>query len=170
MISRLVRLLLLACVLTGCSVSSQRSEPPTVGTVAPALTLPGLDGSMITLSDLRGSVVIVNFWATWCAPCVEETPRLVQWHEQYKADGLQVLGVNALVRDSRDKVEAFVQDYHVTYPVVVDSEGNVVAQWLAQQMPRSYVIDRAGVLRFARIGVLTEKDFQRHIQPLLAEQ
>jgi cytochrome c biogenesis protein CcmG/thiol:disulfide interchange protein DsbE len=170
MIPRLVPLILLVCVLGGCAVAPRSTEPPTVGAVAPDFTLPELDGSMVKLTDLRGSVVVVNFWATWCGPCVEETPRLVRWHEQYKADGLQVLGVNALVRDSRDEVAAFVQDYHVTYPLVVDSEGDVVAQWLAQQMPRSYVLDRAGVLRFARIGAITEEDFQQHIQPLLAEQ
>lgn len=160
--------LVVLCLLSACTTTSRSAEPPVVGAAAPTFALPQLDGTTVDLADLHGKVVIVNFWATWCAPCIEETPRLIQWREQHQAEGLEVLGVDALVRDSREAVEAFVQQYGVTYPIVLDEEGGIVAQWLAQQMPRSYVLDRDGVVRYVRIGGLTEKDFAQHIQPLLA--
>ena len=144
-----------------------RPAPPTVDAPAPAFALPALGGGEVRLADQQGQVVIVNFWATWCLPCVEETPRLVRWHTQHQADGLQVLGVDVLARDSRASVEAFAQKYQITYPVLLDAEGTVSNQWLAQQLPRSYVVDRQGVIRFARIGELTDDDWEQHIAPLL---
>lgn len=119
------------------------------------------------LSELRGRVVIVNFWATWCPPCENETPRLVAWYSQHQAAGLEVLGVDTLAQDSREAVEEFVATYAVPYPVPLDETGAIARQWQALQLPRSYVIDRAGVVRYVRIGELTERDFEAQVLPLL---
>ena len=160
-------LLALTGSLVACGSFSARADPPQVGAPAPAFELPLLAGGRVRLAEQRGRVVIVNFWATWCPPCVNEIPRLVRWHEQHQADGLEVLGVNALYRDSRPEVAAFAAEYRINYPVPVDEAGTVSAQWLAQQLPRSYVIDREGVVRFVRIGEITEADFEQEVLPLL---
>jgi peroxiredoxin len=140
---------------------------PRVGSPAPSWTLPLLDGGSISLADQKGSVVIVNFWASWCEPCLAETPRLAGWYNKYHPDGLNILGVNVLSRDSRATVTSFVKDRQVAYPIPLDERGTVTAHWLVQQLPRSYVIDRDGVVRFVRIGELTDDDLKTQVLPLL---
>jgi peroxiredoxin len=98
---------------------------------------------------------------------VNETPRLVEWQSKYADAGLQVLGVDTLFQDSRDAVDEFVAEYAVTYPVLVDDIGDVTKQWEARQLPRSFVVDREGIVRYIRIGELTEEDFQAQVVPLL---
>jgi cytochrome c biogenesis protein CcmG, thiol:disulfide interchange protein DsbE len=154
-------------LLAGCGSASP--QPPTVGQPAPDLLLPTLGGDDLRLADLRGSVVIVNFWATWCPPCVEETPRLVGWSQQYADQGLRIVGVDTLFQDSRAKVEQFVADKGVGYPILVDETGDITRQWQARQLPRSFVIDRDGVVRFVKLGEITEEDFVAEIAPLLGE-
>ncbi len=161
--SALVLSLLLA--LTACG--STAPPPVTLGTAAPPFTLPTLDDASVSLSQQQGKVVIVNFWATWCTPCVSETPRLVQWQAQHGAAGLQVLGVDTLFQDSRDAVAEFVKEYEVAYPILLDDTGAVAKQWAARQLPRSFVLDRSGLVRFIKIGELTEDDFQSEVLPLL---
>lgn len=140
---------------------------PRAGAEAPPLALDTLDAGRVSLADLRGGVVIVNFWASWCEPCVVETPRLQRWFEQHQAAGLHILGVNTTHRDSQDAVRAFAQEYAVTYPVLLDLDGAASERWRIQQLPRSFVVDREGVVRFVRIGELTERDFEAQIAPLL---
>jgi peroxiredoxin len=169
-VQRIVRFTLvlgLLVVAAGCGGAMSRSTTPVVGSAAPDFVLPTLDHATVRLSDLQGRVVIINFWATWCPPCVKETPRLVQWYEQHSADGLAVIGVDTLYQDSLDAVAAFAQDKRVSYPVLLDEPGDVSRQWQARQLPRSYVIDRDGVVRFVRIGELTERDFTEQVLPLL---
>lgn len=156
-------------VLTGCSPSGTQVTAPRVGEAAPPFTLPLLDGGKISLADQKGKVVIVNFWASWCGPCLAETPRLAEWYNKYHLDGLNILGINVLARDSRATVMSFVKDKQVAYPIPLDESGTVTAQWLAQQLPRSYVIDRDGVVRFVRIGELTDGDLTSQILPLLEQ-
>ena len=166
-IVRLMPLVGLLALLVGCAAATSRPATPAVGAAAPDFALPALDGATVRLSELQGRVVIVNFWASWCPPCVNETPRLVRWHEQYGASGLAVVGVDTLYQDSRDAVEAFTKERQVSYPVLLDDVGDISRQWQARQLPRSYVIDREGVVRFVRIGELTERDFAEQILPLL---
>ena len=156
---------LLALLVIGCG--SNAPAPPTVGATAPDLTLRTLAGDTAQLRDLRGRVVIVNFWATWCAPCEQETPRLVSWYGQYHAAGLDVLGVDTLAQDSREAVGEFVARYGVPYPVPLDASGDMARQWQALYLPRSYVIDRDGVVRYIQLGELTDQHFNDHVLPLL---
>ncbi len=164
---RICWLLSIAAVLAACTARPAAGVPPAPGAPAPPLVLPMLNGDAVHLSDFSGKVVLVNFWASWCAPCVNEMPRLQQWHEQYADDGLVVLGVNTLYLDSQEAVEAFLHDLDISYPMLVDQQGDVSRQWLAQSLPRSYVIDRQGMVRWTRLGEVTERDWEEQIAPLL---
>ncbi len=159
--------LVLSLVLTLAACGADATVRPTVGQPAPNFTLQDLNQRDVRLADFQGKVVIVNFWATWCPPCVNETPRLVDWQSKHGDDGLQVIGVDTLFQDSREAVDEFVATYAVTYPMLVDDTGNVSKQWEARQLPRSFVIDREGTVRYIRIGELTEEDFQAQVMPLL---
>jgi cytochrome c biogenesis protein CcmG, thiol:disulfide interchange protein DsbE len=156
-------------LLIGCAASTAQPTQPIVGAAAPDFALPALSGEPLRLSELRGRVVIVNFWASWCPPCLNETPRLVRWYEQHQSDGLAVLGVDTLYQDSREAVETFAREQQISYPVLLDDVGEISRQWQARQLPRSYVIDREGVVRFVRIGELTERDFEQQVLPLLQQ-
>src|SRR5919199_978041 len=164
---RFILVCLFIAAVSACSPLAARRASPSLGTAAPDFTLPKLDGGTVQLASQRGHVVIVNFWASWCGPCVSETPRLVQWYEQYRDSGLVVLGVDSLYLDARPSVVKFAQDSKVTYPILLDGEGTVSKQWRAQQLPRSYVVDRNGVVRFVRIGELTADDLTAQVLPLL---
>jgi cytochrome c biogenesis protein CcmG/thiol:disulfide interchange protein DsbE len=164
---RLFCLLSIALLLVACA--GRDPAMPAPGAPAPPLVLPTLNDDTVRLADFQGQVVLVNFWASWCAPCIREMRRLQQWHAQHNADGLVVLGVNTLFQDSRTAVEAFLQDNKITYPILVDKQGELSRQWLAQQLPRSYIVDRQGMVRFTHLGEITERDFEAHIAPLLRE-
>ncbi len=171
-VRRRLRLSLLCGVIlaaSACAPFSARTIAPAAGAAAPDFTLPALDGRPVQLSSEQGHVVIVNFWASWCGPCAHETPRLVQWYEQHRGRGLVVLGVDSLYLDSRSSVDSFAKDNRVSYPILLDGEGSISKQWRAQQLPRSYVVDRGGVVRFMRIGELTADDLEAQVLPLLSQ-
>lgn len=120
--------------------------------IAPDFTAQTLDGQSVRLSDYRGKVVLLNFWATWCPPCVRETPRLVEVAEQFKDQGLVVVGVNTTYQDDMTKVRQFVGDQGIGYQVLLDSDGAIGEKYPARLMPTTYLIDRDGKIVHTKVG------------------
>jgi thiol-disulfide isomerase/thioredoxin len=117
---------------------------------APPLALPDLAGRPVDLAALRGQVVLVNFWATWCPPCVEEIPSLDRLHAQLAPHGFTVLAID--VGEDRGTVERFLADKPVRFPVLLDPEGGSFKTWKAYAFPTSVVLDRAHRARYAVYG------------------
>ncbi|HEX8645833.1 MAG TPA: TlpA disulfide reductase family protein [Thermoleophilaceae bacterium] len=135
----------------------------------PELSLPRLDGPGATsLEDLRGRVVVLNFWASWCEPCREEAPLLERWHRRMKAQGGTVLGVDAL--DSTDDAREFVRRFGITYPNIRDVSGEHLRPFGIAAYPETFVIDRRGRIAALVRGPVTEDFLAREIPPLLKER
>jgi peroxiredoxin len=117
---------------------------------APPIELLRTDGSRFALSDLRGKVVLVNFWATWCEPCVAEMPSLQRLREQIGAERFEVLGVNH--KEGPARIDAFVRKVGITFPVVRDTDGAVSRAWGTRVFPSSYVVDSRGRIRYLLTG------------------
>ncbi len=110
---------------------------------APAFELERLDrDGMLTMSALKGKAVVVNFWASWCGPCRDETPFLQKTYEQYRGRGLVVLGID--VNDYRPDARRFMERFGVTYPVVFDGRGSLIGKWGVTGYPETYFVDRHG--------------------------
>ena len=119
---------------------------------APDFTLERLDaqGGELTLSDLKGKPVVVNFWASWCIPCKDEAPLLQETYEKYKDQGLVVLGVDA--QDFRQDARRFMKRFGVTYPVVYDGKGSTLGRWGVTGFPETFFVDREGNVVGERIA------------------
>ncbi len=136
-----------------------------------SFTLPTLDGHQWTLSQHRGHVVLLNFWATWCLPCQAETPSLVKIAKEYEAQGLDVVGV-AMDSDNRStvqsNVQAFVSAYHVPYPVLLPPAFSPLTGWV-QAYPTTLLIDRQGRVANASVGTIDEASTRQELKRLLNE-
>lgn len=128
---------------------------PLVGDLAPDFELINAgSGKKVRLSDLRGRPVLVNFWATWCAPCRTEMPALEKAAITYRSDGLEILAVN--FGESQAAVLAFAAELGLKIPLLLDSDGAVQASYRVPGYPSSYFIDRQGRVAALQLGILTE--------------
>jgi peroxiredoxin len=127
-----------------------------VNRVATDFALPGLNGGTVRLSDHRGKVVLVNFWGTWCEPCKEETPALQAVYQELQGQGLEIIGVNLYNQevDGDKPVRDFLSKYGVTYPIALDTNGEVARSFQISPIPVSYFVDPSGNIRFVKVGVL----------------
>lgn len=120
-----------------------------------------------SLADLHGRVVVLNYWASWCQPCREESPLLERWHRRIQARGGTVLGVDAL--DVTSDALSFVREYDLSYPMLRDTEGRTAQEFGVAQYPETFVIDRKGRIAAVRRGPVDDEFMRREVEPLLAE-
>ena len=152
----------------------QPSQPSTavsahfVGKLAPDFTLPTLGGTEVSLSQFVGQPLLINFWASWCLPCREEMPKLVQSYEAHKAEGFMLLGVNLTYSDSVPDAQAFASEFKITFPVLLDKEG-VVAEKMYQipGIPTSVFVRRDGTIERIQVGVMTGRQIKQYVAEIL---
>lgn len=133
---------------------------------APDFTLPALSGGTLRLSDLRGKVVLLNFWATWCVPCRTEMPAIEALYQRYKDQGLEVLAVNLDVLSTAG-VEAFVSEVKVTFPIILDPSWATAHAYRVFGLPTTYLIDRAGNVVVREVG---ERDWTDGVSRMAVEE
>ncbi|MBI2571679.1 MAG: TlpA family protein disulfide reductase [Candidatus Schekmanbacteria bacterium] len=134
---------------------------------APGFSLESLDGAPVSLADFAGSIVVLNFWATWCQPCRVEMPDLTDLYRTYKADGVVVVGM-AVSGGSRDAVQAFAAELDIPYPILLSTE-SVEASYNIELLPTSALIDRQGRLRQVLLGYHSHRELTGAVERLLAE-
>jgi len=142
-VSAAIMLAVLAC---------NTSPGPHRGDLAPDFFLPALDGRVQKLSNYRGRVVLVNLWATWCPPCIEEMPLLNEIVRRYEQRGLVVIGIAA--DEERELVERFVQEHPLQFEVLLDPQGAVGTEYGITGYPETFLIDREGRLVAKIVGPL----------------
>ena len=151
MFQPMVMVLAAAAVLTACG-GSDGYRPLRAGDAAPAYGAPTLAGDTVTLASLEGGAVLLNVWATWCAPCREEMPGLQTLHERYAARGLRVVGASVDARGAEDAIRAFVRDHGITFTILHDVQETVAQRFRINGLPETFLIDAEGRIAQRWIG------------------
>lgn len=141
--------------------------PAQVSYPAPELTLKDLKGEQVSLAGLRGQVVLVNSWATWCPPCKAEMPTLQAYYESHRDQGFVVVAIEA--GEPQNEVAEFAKKLRLTFSVWPDPETKALRAFRNGSLPSSYVIDRQGVVRLAWTGAISQGMLEKHLTPLLRE-
>ncbi len=152
----IVLFLILVFGKTGVSVKIIKE-----GDIAPEFSLPGVDGGTVRLTDYRGKVVMLHFWATWCPPCVEEMPALDHLYRMFRGKDFEVITVS-VDEGGAPAVKSFMQKRGLVLPVALDPDRSVAAQYGTFKFPETYVIDYKGVVRLKVVGSL-DWTFQANI-------
>ncbi len=148
-------------LLTGAAGQFDLSRPAVrIGSPAPDFELESLAGEKVRLSDLRGSVVIVNFWATWCEPCKEEMP-LFQARYGLYAPELKILAID-FAEPVKD-VQAFTEKYGLTFNILLDSRAMVQEMYQVRGYPTTYIIDKDGIVRVEHLGPISDKQLDQYL-------
>jgi peroxiredoxin len=141
---------------SGLNVSAEE------GSLAPDFLLARLDGGEVRLSDLRGKPVVVNFWATWCAPCRKEMPQFVDAYARFRDQGLVVVAVN--MQEGKSIARGFAEDYGMEFPIAIDVDGEVGDEYRLLGLPATIFIDREGVVRRVYTGPFEAKEGDREVR------
>lgn len=152
---------------------TQDALPPTdvkVGFSAPNFNMTTLDGKTVQLSDFYGQNILVNYWVTWCDPCLEELGFLDKLGQEYQARGFTILSVNGLAQNPLPDVESVVSQNGLTLPILLDENDSFFNTYLVKFLPTSFFIDENGVIRHIQLGSATEDMFRAKIEQLLSDQ
>jgi peroxiredoxin len=146
-------------VLLACATNDDATpRAPELGRPAPDYRAVTLSGDSVSLAQMRGRVVLLNVWATWCHPCRDEIPVLQALHERYASAGLSLVGVSVDARGEEDTIREFATDFNMTYPVWLDPDERVQSTFLAIGVPATFLIDRSGMLRWRHVGPVQAND------------
>jgi cytochrome c biogenesis protein CcmG/thiol:disulfide interchange protein DsbE len=152
--------------LLAFGLSKKGASGAEIGSAAPAGELPRLDGAGEgSVADHRGSWVLVNFWASWCVPCRQESPDLQAFQERHGGARFTVLGIDT--RDLSGDGRAFVREFGLTYPQLRDGDGKAASDYGTTGVPESFLVDPAGRLRLARRGPVTDAYLEQFVAPLI---
>ena len=168
----------LASVERGMLVADPQGGPPEyvsplVGKPAPAIELEDVAGKKVALAEFKGKAVLINFWATWCAPCKIETPWLVDLRNQYGPQGFEVLGISAddidrnnakRFGEEKDEIAEFTTKMHIPYPVLIDGATLSDAYGGLDELPMSFYVDRNGVVVAAQMGLTSKSEIEGNIK------
>ena len=164
-------LLLGAFVAAACSDSNQEADavnsPPAAkeGRLAPNFILSDLDGNEISLSNLRGKPVIVNFWATWCPPCREEMPAIETLYQQYKYLGVEIIGIGMMENENR--VREFVEEGNYNWTFAIDTKGEISWDYRVVAIPTSFFIDSQGIISSIHRGPMNTSDIEDNLKKMM---
>ena len=136
----------------GGSTTNRKIPAPREGFLAPEFALQDAQGQTVRLSELRGRPVLVNLWASWCAPCKAEMPAMQKVYEAYAAQGFTILAVNTTFQDTQENAISFAESRMLTFPLLFDVDGSVSQQYQVRAMPTSFFVDQEGIIRRAVFG------------------
>jgi peroxiredoxin len=146
----------------GTGAQAIELEPaPEVGHPAPDFTLKDLDGNVVRLNDLRGKVVFINFWATWCPPCRAEMPAIEALHQEYKDKGVIVIGVD--ISEPESTVRQYIQQGGFSWTIVLDSTAKVARDYQIVAIPTSYFLDKEGIIKAVNVGPMTKRAMEAEV-------
>jgi thiol-disulfide isomerase/thioredoxin len=133
----------------------------------PPIELNALGGQRLALSDLSGKVVVVNFWATWCEPCVEEMSSMQRLRDRLGAEHFEIFAVN--FQEGEPRIRSFLNKVPLTFPIVRDTDGSVARAWKVRIFPSSFVVDRDGAIRYVLVGSIdwASAEVEKTLRPLL---
>jgi cytochrome c biogenesis protein CcmG/thiol:disulfide interchange protein DsbE len=166
---QLITIVIIIALITLFAISLQITSAGQLGlsrtTTAPDFTFTPFDGQPFTLSSLRGKVVVLNIWASWCEPCKEEALVLENGWRTYKERGVVFLGADYI--DTEPKAREFIKQFNITYPNGPDVGSNIYRQFRAKGVPETYFIDQQGVIRLVVVGPVNERQLTNTIEELL---
>lgn len=161
-----IGVLVLTGVIPLLEDSTKQGAPPLAaeesGVPAPDFELPDLDDNLTRLSDYEGKVVVLNFWATWCGPCVREMPMFQEFQDRYP--DMVMLGVDE--EESPETVGEFLQAMSITYIILLDEKAELARELRVNYLPTTFFVDQQGDIRFRHYGILTEEQFTYYLTEL----
>ena len=156
-------------VVSGCSVEWKPSQIPEIGEIAGDFQLEDLDGNSVALNDFYGKPILLNFWATWCNPCREEIPLLqtIYGDSRWQDEDLVILAVD--IGEKKTTVKDFVEQYGISFTVLLDAEREVSMQYFVRGVPTTYFIDRKGVIQSVTIGAFANiEEIEKNLNKIIS--
>ena len=155
--------ILTAAIIFLFAVSSAQSEKKYK---APNFSLKAQDGKVIELAKLKGKVVLLNFWATWCPPCRAEIPDFIEIYNSYKSKGFEIIGI-ALDEEGWSKVTPYIKEAKINYPVVIGTGKEIKQYGGIEAIPTSFIVDKNGFIAGKQVGLLSKDALEQKLKSLL---
>lgn len=152
----------------GLTVADRLAVAETQNEPAPSFAIESLGGGTVSLDALRGHIVVLNFWATWCTPCRKEAPAFQRLSDEYRDRGVRFLGMNE--RDSRAAAQSFFREFKLRYPSGFDPSGALADDFALYAMPTTFLVDPSGTLRYRFVGYLDEPTLRSAIESLRGQE